>query len=153
MNEIADQLITISDRAYLLSELDNIVQSFYRTSGSKDLNVLGIRSTSLPFWQTVLKDISDSHQVEAMRQEIQSFRVIRVSLPFDPERIFIEKMIATFRATLGPRCLLDIQVNQSLAAGLIYSVEGKILDRSLRVKLSEVDLRGIVSGLLPILSS
>lgn len=154
MSDISSLLITASDRAYLLSELDSIQRSFFSAQGSRDLNVLGIRSSSLPFWTNFLASgEKNAATLESMRQEIQNYRLIRVTIAFEPDRSFLEKMITVFRKSVGENCLLSVEVVTSLAAGVIYTVDGKIIDLSLAKKISEIDLHPILHKYMPVLSS
>lgn len=154
MSKLSDQLVTVSDRVYMLSELDSISRSFFTSTGSHDLGVLGIRSTSEGFWTEVLKESSQNREsLEKLRQEIQSFRVVRVTVPFDPDKAFLGKMVDVFRKQYGDNCLLDIEVVASLSAGFKFTVDGKIIDRSLRTKMEEVDLKKLLSEYLPVLST
>jgi ATP synthase delta (OSCP) subunit len=154
MSTISDQLVTVSDRVYLLSELDSISRSFFTSTGSHDLAVLGIRSTSEGFWTEVLKAGQQNREsLEKLRQEIQSFRVIRVTLAFDPDRAFLGKMAAVFKTYCGENCILDIEVVPSLSAGIQYTVDGKSIDRSLLTKMKEIDLKKVLMHYLPVLST
>ncbi len=154
MSSLSSQLVTVTDRVYLLSELDSVSRSFFSSTGSHDLQVLGIRSTSESFWSQLLHDEQQTREsLEKLRVQIQNYRVIHMRIAFEPDRPFLEKVITVFRKNLGENYLLSVEVVPSLSAGIIYTIDGKIIDLSLATKLKSFDLHPILHTHMPVLSS
>lgn len=155
--ELETLLYTTQDRAELLRELDLCKRTFFQASQTPtpDLAHLGIRERALPFWTAFFASPqSGVAALETLRAQIAAYRVVRVTLAFEPDTHFIHKLVIKIRAVTGvTQYLVAIDVVATLSAGLIVTIDGKLFDLSLEKKLRSLDFAALTTPFLPVLSS
>ena len=69
---------------------------------------------------------------------VKDAKLIRITLGFSPDDIFIHKLYEWFKAEIRDPFVLDIDVNKEMLGGIQFVYGGKFHDLSLDKKLDEV---------------
>lgn len=73
-----------------------------------------------------------------LKEKAQNLNPIPITLAFSPSEHTIEVLHEWVLKNLGETYVLDIEVDQTILAGICLTLEGKYLDLSLKKKLEEV---------------
>ena len=73
-----------------------------------------------------------------LREQLQKFKVLKLSIAFEPREFTIDNLLAWVLKNLGFGIVLDIKTDKTILAGTIIEFEGKYKDLSLKKKLEEV---------------
>lgn len=132
---------TKSDYETLLSEIDILQDSLYRTGETSYDNVLisKIRSTSASLFQTTAasKDIRKQLLLNIKKNLLLS-KFVRLTLAFEPSNQSLETILAWIRKNVDEMAVLDISTEQNIIGGAIIEYQGKYMDMSLRKKLENL---------------
>lgn len=93
-------------------------------------------------------------ELEEMRTTLLALPVIRLTLAFEPKRVFIEKIVQTITAEReGSSFVVDVEIDPEVIAGVMISERGAVIDKTLKKKLLTVDLQPIINVHLQTLHS
>ena len=146
--DITSVIISREDQVLVLSELDLVKNSLF-SPGTPNLS-----PRTQPFWaQLRAQPDFSSRDLENIRVQILKMPVIRVTLAIEPSESFLAKMHALFSLNGKTPVILEWEKQTSLAAGVVYSVNGTMVDLSLVGKIQSLDLKPLMSRHLPYFSS
>jgi len=133
----------------LSSEIDTIASAFFRSEEVSLEKALISISEDLAkkiteIFEKFNLDMTDKELVrdflDTLKNLIKKFKVIKLTLAFDPTRKTIENIHESVSENIGIGYILDVEIDESVLAGAVVMFNGKYKDFTLRKNLEETFL-------------
>jgi F0F1-type ATP synthase delta subunit len=139
-SKLIESLRTKEDISTLESELNSIIDSFYKKEGDID----EVLRTQVRYWvgeiilQETQKDglLDYSKKLLEMLRDIESVQLI---LAFEPTRVGVERIYEAIQPAISRKIVLDISCDPQIIGGVIISFNGLYKDYSFR-RIFEAEL-------------
>lgn len=144
--DLITSLKTIRDVDDLSSEIDMLMSTLFRSEKASLEKALSSISEDLAKKVTEIfvknnLDMTDKEEVrdflDTLKDLIKKFKVIKLTLAFDPTRETIENIHEFVSENIGIGYILDIEVSENVLAGAVIIFNGKYKDFTLRKNLEE----------------
>lgn len=140
--EILKNILTKDEIVSLGDEISAAREEIYKTSDEEQLKNVINNKLSGWFALYVVKNCGvERDKIEILfnnlEKELNDIDEIKLSLAFQPSRIFVEKAAAWVRANLSGTAILNFDYNPGILGGAVFSYKGKYYDHSLRKHLEE----------------
>ncbi len=144
--DLITSLKTTQEVASFVSEIDALQLTFFKSEKISMQKALNSISTDfakkiMQFFSKNDLDINDKDAVadffKTLKGLMKKFKVIKLTLAFDPTRKTIENIHNFVSENIGIGYVLDIEVLESVLAGAVVIFNGKYKDFTLRKSLGE----------------
>lgn len=82
--------------------------------------------------------------LEELKTCVLELPTIRLKLAFQPSNDFLKKIGSWLKKETGKKIIMEIIVDQKIIGGLTMEYEGKYVDFSLRKKMENLEILGII---------
>ncbi|MEP7166767.1 MAG: F0F1 ATP synthase subunit delta [Candidatus Woesebacteria bacterium] len=143
--KLSNTVITTQDRQEFLGKVQAAQESVFSAS----------QKTLDPQIQALVSGAPDlGKALEGLRTTLLAAPVVRLTLAFEPSHSLIEKLAETIRAQEGKGgCLLEIETDEAVIAGVMISESGTVLDHTMRKSLDSLKLQPILSNYISLLKT
>ncbi|MEK7573552.1 MAG: F0F1 ATP synthase subunit delta [Patescibacteria group bacterium] len=146
--EISNDIRTVAEADNFCSEIDVILENFYKVK-NKNLEEVLLTSTGTSTSTLIKKILSDNKISLAdnascekilvqTRDEIKKMKIVKITLAIDPSSEIISHISEWINQNLEANTLLDIDKDEEILGGAVISINGRYKDFSLRKSLAEV---------------
>ena len=141
---LINHLRTQEESLKLLDEIDLLLNSLYEEKGEGFELALKSKVRS---WVTeaireeMSKGVDMEEFLKSVKNEIASFKELKISLAFEPTSLSIEKIYMQAQGIWGRKILLNLSYDPNLIAGCVIIFEGEYRDFSLRKAFKKEFLR------------
>lgn len=136
MNLLFQNIKTTDEKEKLLEEIDVVLSSLYQNNGDGYSRTL---KTDVRAWVADIlneelskNETSPLNYLKKLKEELNSFKVVKISLAFEPTALNIEKFSHFIKKYVGEDTILDFTHNPTLIAGCTIIYEGKYRDLSMK---------------------
>jgi len=149
--EILKDIRTVQEANNFCSEIDNILENFYKLK-NKNLDELLSSSTENSTSSIIKKILSDNKIpssdfascekiLSQLKDWIKKMKVIKITLAIDPSSEVISHISDWINQNLETNTLIDIDKDESILGGAVLSINGNYKDFSLKKTLEDVFAR------------
>jgi hypothetical protein len=151
---ILSAIRTKEDRDYLLSEVQLLVDSLYKTQPSSFEKILETQ-IRLEIAELMRKDLSmpgidRRSYLEDLQVKLKALKIFKIALPFEPSYQGIDRISEWVRKNIDTNAILDISLDRALIAGPAISYGGRYRDLSARSKMGRLfqEKKNLITGFL-----
>lgn len=142
IDPILDLVVTQSDKQNLLTFLEEINSSLYKTGGATDLfNSNKIYGPALmkciPEGFEKMDNNSSSAVITNIIQSVKSIPRIEILLATSPSENTLNQIEEFIKDKTSKQSALDIKIDPSILGGAIFMIDGRYIDLSVSKKLNE----------------
>lgn len=152
-DEFAQGIVTLSQRDGLVEGLREIVSNLYQTATPLRKN---IESTFMPqqaewLLKTIKQPLNNErlHSTETLLMELidqlMAIRICTLTVATAPTLTQIISIHEWLVQTMRANCIIDLKINRSLIAGAQIQFDGKYIDKSLKLTLTNDEILRSIS--------
>ena len=146
--EISKDIRTVQEANNFCSEIDSILENFYKGE-NKNLDELLSSSTGSSTSSLIKKILADNNTpssdfascekiLSLVKDGVKKMKVVRITLAIDPTSEIIAHISEWINQNLEANTLIDIDKDESIIGGTVLSINGKYKDFSLKKSLEDV---------------
>ncbi|MBI2049300.1 hypothetical protein HYT32_00055 [Candidatus Roizmanbacteria bacterium] len=145
--DIITSLKTLQDRDRLSSDIEDLLTSIFKMSGQPFDNLL--KTIRIDFAEKIKDafrksglDSQDKEQIRnfltTLKHLLGRFRIIKITLAFDPSNQTIENIHSWISSRLGQGYILDIQTSPEVLGGAIIVFNGEYRDFTIKKNIEAI---------------
>lgn len=147
MSTIAMYARTTEERDVILSELGNLLTTFYKTDEKEFTNMLNsdvsLRTAELihSLLQEQNVEMTSRTQVnqllESLKNELAEMKTVQITLAIKPQHGFLDQLSAWINTNIQEKSLLQLTIDPQIIGGIILLHQGKYINLSLKKKVTD----------------
>lgn len=141
-SDILSAINSTSDIRLLKQEVGVLLDSLYSSKSSefdKTLDAKVRESVSQSIKDALQKNNVDPEEfLKGLLQEVDKLAVLRLTLSFEPSKLFMDKLGDWVETNIGQKTVLDIRIDKAIIGGAVVEFKGHYFDFSLRKKTDDV---------------
>lgn len=141
---------TKQDLDFLDQEIDLISEALFKKEIKefikKEIRVSTIEALRKDFPDFETNPLSIKDNLEKIKQEIGKFKILKLTIAFEPTEEILGNILDFVRANFGEQIVLDYEVDKNILGGAVVVYEGfyedyslgKVLEETLQTKREEI---------------